>query len=231
MWKADRDGSNRVQLTRPPVSASSPHWSPDSKQILFTGASAVNVGIYVVFVEGGSPQRLSPEVTANSYDADWSPDGTRVVFDRERLPKNVRELCILDLASRRIDAIPGSSGFSYPRWSLDGRYIAALDSGASDIHVLNLKTQRWTTLTVEGDEELPSFSHDSRFIYFLHLGSDQGVFRISVTGGKAERVADLKHWHLTGYFGYSMSLDPTDAPLVLRDAGSDDIYALTMSVK
>jgi hypothetical protein len=28
-----------------------------------------------------------------------------------------------------------------------------------------------------------------------------------------------------------MSLDPTDAPLVLRDVGSDDIYALTLEEK
>jgi len=58
-------------------------------------------------------------------------------------------------------------------------------------------------------------------------GRNQGVFRIPVSGGKEERVVNMTDWHLTGYFGYSMSLDPTDAPLVLRDMGSDDIYALT----
>jgi hypothetical protein len=41
----------------------------------------------------------------------------------------------------------------------------------------------------------------------------------------------MNDWHLTGMFGFSMSLDPTDAPLVLRDTGSDDIYALTLEVK
>jgi hypothetical protein len=57
--------------------------------------------------------------------------------------------------------------------------------------------------------EYPSFSHDSRFIYFLHIGRDQGIFRISVTGGKEERVVDMTNWHLTGYWGFSMSLDLT----------------------
>jgi hypothetical protein len=28
--------------------------------------------------------------------------------------------------------------------------------------------------------------------------------------------------------GFSMTLDPTDAPLVLRDVGSGDMYALTL---
>jgi hypothetical protein len=79
--------------------------------------------------------------------------------------------------------------------------------------------------------QFPSFSHDSRFIYFLQSGRDQGVFRIPVTGGSPERVADLRETHLTGYITFSMSLDPTDTPLVLRDVGSDDIYSLTLEDK
>jgi hypothetical protein len=49
-----------------------------------------------------------------------------------------------------------------------------------------------------------------------------------VTGGKEERVVDLSKLHITGLFGFSMTLDPTDAPLIVRDVGSDDIYALTL---
>jgi len=99
------------------------------------------------------------------------------------------------------------------------------------LQVFDLKTRRWTALTASGDVQFPSFSRDGRFIYFLHTGRDQGVFRIPVTGGKPERVADLGERHLTGLVGFSMSLDPTDAPLVLRDVGSDDIYALTLEEK
>jgi len=43
------------------------------------------------------------------------------------------------------------------------------------------------------------------------------VFRIRVSGGEAERIVDLKNWHLTGRYGLWMGLDPTDAPLLLRD--------------
>jgi len=57
---------------------------------------------------------------------------------------------------------------------------------------------------------------------------DQGLFRISVAGGREERVMNMSDWHLTGRFGASMSLDPNGAPLLLRDVGSDDIYALTL---
>ena len=79
--------------------------------------------------------------------------------------------------------------------------------------------------------EFPSFTRDSRFLYVLRFGRDQGVFRVPVAGGKVERVVNMNDWHLTGMLGFSMSLDATDAPLVLRDTGSDDIYALTLEEK
>ena len=65
----------------------------------------------------------------------------------------------------------------------------------------------------------PAWSRDSRFIYFLRIISgDRGVYRIRAGEGKAERVADLKDWQMTGYFSAWMALDPTDAPLLLRDS-------------
>ncbi len=228
LWKADRDGSNRVQLSQPPVIAVNPRWSPDSKQILFTDHRKETLEISA---EGGNARRLLPEEAAHNGDPYWSPDGTRVVYSWEKLPTRELKLCILDVSSGRIETVPGSTGFFSPRWSSDGRYIAGLDRNASNLQVFDLKTQRWTALTANGNVQFPSFSRDSRFIYFLHTGRDQGVFRIPVTGGKPEQVADLGAWHLTGLVGFSMSLDPTDAPLVLRDVGSDDIYALTLEEK
>jgi hypothetical protein len=78
--------------------------------------------------------------------------------------------------------------------------------------------------------DYPAWSRDSRYIYFIRLeNGDRGVYRIRATGGNAERTADLKDWHITGFFSFWMALDPTDAPLLLRDTGADDIYALTLA--
>jgi hypothetical protein len=57
------------------------------------------------------------------------------------------------------------------------------------------------------------------------------LFRIRVRGGAEEKIADLKDWHDAGWWGRWMGLDPIDAPLLLRDIGSDDIYALTLDQK
>jgi eukaryotic-like serine/threonine-protein kinase len=58
-----------------------------------------------------------------------------------------------------------------------------------------------------------------------------GIYRIPVAGGDAERLTDMKDVHITGYYGVWFGLDPTDAPLLLRDIGTSDIYALRLEQK
>jgi hypothetical protein len=86
-------------------------------------------------------------------------------------------------------------------------------------------------LRKNGLVDSPEWSSDSQFIYFRRPWGDPGVFRISVKGGAPEKIVDLKDWHDAGWWGKYMGLDPTDAPLLLRDIGSDDIYALTLDQK
>jgi hypothetical protein len=44
-------------------------------------------------------------------------------------------------------------------------------------------------------------------------------------------IADLTDWHDAGAAGRYMGLDPADAPLLLHDIGSREIYALTLDSK
>ena len=231
LWRANADGSNPVQLTDPPIYALNPCWSPDGTQIAFADMSSGDHSIsYIVSSQGGVPQRLMPGDDNDQADPNWSPDGRKIVFGwgKPADPKTAH-LVFLDMVSHQLTTVPGSAGMGSPRWSPDGRYIAAIESRM--LRIFDLKTQQWSPLLTKGHVGFPSFSRDSQFIYFLRLRPDLGVFRIRVTGGEEERVADLKDQHLTGYFAFSMSLDPTDAPLLLRDTGSDDIYALTLEEK
>jgi hypothetical protein len=77
----------------------------------------------------------------------------------------------------------------------------------------------------------PTWSRDGKFIYFLRPVDNPGVYRIRPSGGDAERVVNLKGFRFTGVYVYWMGLDPNDAPLLLRDTGTDDIYALSLEEK
>ena len=240
LWKANRDGSNAVQLSQPPMYPVNPRWSPDGTQILFVDVDRQALKSYIVPAEGGRPRRLLPEVDRAVSGPDWSPNGKKIVFDSFDLPVKVTPtgvgLHILDVDSGQVTEVPGSAGLSSPRWSPDGRKIAALKlagswSIASGLTVFDLETQRWTALVMKEDINFPAFSADSQFLYYLLLGSDQAVYRVRVKGGEPERVVDLKDWRMTGHSSFWMGLDPADAPLLLRDNGTSDLYALTLEEK
>src|SRR5205823_2555001 len=99
-----------------------------------------------------------------------------------------------------------------PRWSPDGRYLAATGFEASKLKVFDFKTGKWSELAA-GPEDCPEWSADSQFICFRRVSGDTGLFRVRRSRGRAEKISDLKDWRDAGWFGRYMGLDPTDAPL------------------
>lgn len=138
---------------------------------------------------------------------------------------------ILNLDTRQDTVILGSEDSFEPRWSPDVRYLAAASWAHSELKVFDFERGKWTELAQAGTADCPEWSRDSRLVYFRRVGVGSGLFRIRVSGSKAEMIVDLKDWHDAGWFGRYMGLDPADAPLLLRDIASEDIYALTLSQK
>ena len=52
------------------------------------------------------------------------------------------------------------------------------------------------------------------------------MVRIRIRDRNLERLVELKNTALTGHWGHSMALTPDDSPLLLRNAGTQDVYAL-----
>ncbi|HYW40493.1 MAG TPA: winged helix-turn-helix domain-containing protein [Terriglobales bacterium] len=230
LWRANRDGSRPVQLTDSALYPLNPSWSPDGSQILFCNYdSKGHVGAYVISSQGGTPRPLLPEDREGQSDPNWSPDGQKILFSAlEKFGAFDSVLRVLDLASHQVMTVPGSEGAWSAQWSPNGRFILAMSAGRTGgMKIFDFEMQRWTALRA-GDSDFPTWSSDSQFIYFLLPYDNPGVFRIRASGGDAERVVDLKGFRYTGAFTLWMGLDPTDTPMLLRDVGTDDIYALTL---
>jgi Tol biopolymer transport system component len=227
LWRSKVDGSQRLQLTYPPIQAGLPRWSPDGKHIAFTArVPGNNWKTYLVSAEGGTPQQLMLG-ERRALDPGWSPDGNSLVFGAF-VPTEPSAIYLLEVQTRQVSMLPGSEGLFSPRWSPDGRYIAAIPVGSQNkLLLFDLTTRKWTELAQQ-PASWPRWSRDGKYIYFASFrGNDQALFRVRIGDRKIERLASLKDFRLAiGSWGPWPGWAPDDSPLVLRDLGAQDIYAL-----
>ncbi len=233
LWRSRIDGSDRLQLTQPPISAFLPHWSPAGTQIAFIDTQAGKLWkTFLVSAQGGQPVEMLPEQEAEA-DAHWSPDGKKIVFGRiPFLPGSSKSIAIyvLDPATKQVSMVPGSDGLYAPRWSPDGKYLAAMSADSKKLVLYDLATQKWSDWVTEpGSVVLPAWSKDGRYVYYSNRSSENaGYRRVKLGERRSELVVDLKD--LSQLDPNWSGLDPADAPLFVRNRSTDEIYALDLDL-
>jgi len=228
LWRSRLDGSERSQLTFPPMRVVLPRWAPNGKSIAFAGSvPGKPYNVYAISAEGGSPEQLT-DGKHDQGDASWSSDGSELVFGYMNSVDAMTDAAIhlLDLRTHRTSVLPGSKGLFSPRWSPNGRYIVAIPADNHGLILFNVVTQKWNPL-VKLLMGYPSWSRDSQYIYFDSTGDDPAFHRVRITDQKVERLISLKNVHRAGLFGWS-GLAPDDSPLLLRDVGTEEIYGLDL---
>jgi eukaryotic-like serine/threonine-protein kinase len=227
LWRSRVDGSERLQLTRPPMQAFQPSWSPNGGRIAFVEISPGKpFRIYLVSAAGGAPEPLFLE-QHNQLHPTWSPDGKSVAFSYVYFLETARRgIMIMNLATHRAVRLPGSEDVWEAEWSPDGRYIAARTVDSHAIMLFDFRTRRWAEL-VKSDVGYLQWSPDGRYVYFKRLGSHAAILRVRVGDHKVEEVVGLKDIKNTGLGGgLWIGVTPDNSPLLLRDTGTQEIYAL-----
>ncbi|MGC2450904.1 MAG: protein kinase [Candidatus Sulfotelmatobacter sp.] len=232
LWRSKLDGSERLQLTYPPMYPVLPRWSPDGKKIIFfefaTGPDKP-ARIYEVPSDGGPPQEILPSDRGQQLDPNWSPDGSKIVFGGESNNPS-SSIHILELASGKISDLPGSLGLYSPRWSPDGRYISAFSGDSKTLLVFDLQNQKWTKLAT-GSLSWLNWSHDGKYVYFLDFSSGSSVVRIRIGDHQLEKIANVANFAAAGRYGAALALTPDDQPLLLHDTGTQDVYSVEWQMK
>lgn len=235
LWKSRIDGTNRVQLMAGATGAFAPHWSPDQKEILFTGFLLdKQPRLYVVSAQGGSPKPVL--ATANrwaSVSGDWRTDGRQIVVDVEDTAtggeSNIR---ILDLESGRLTSIPGSEELIEPRWSADGRYIAALNPKKKQIFLYDCKLSKWSVLAEANFPSTLRWSPGGDALYYQDTDEvEESIFRIPMTTRESERVTRFGDLLSSGAMRCIFTgLSPDGSVYVTVDHGDVDVYAIDLKL-
>jgi eukaryotic-like serine/threonine-protein kinase len=230
LWRSRVDGSDRLQLTNPPVFAALPRWSPDGTQIVFMDVQAGHPWkIWLVSAQGGAAQEILAE-NALQDDPGWSPDGKQMVFGRYVGKEGTIQL--LDLNSKQVSIIPGSQGLYAPRWSPDGRYLAALTTAQTKIAIFDFNRKIWSDWVSGPRFSYPAWSRDGKYLYFETWVTDTpGYYRVRLGQTRLELLVDLKDLHqVDTSLGIWSGITPDGSPLFVRDLSTDEIYALDLEL-
>ena len=167
--------------------------SPDERRVAVSMRSAglLNLDIYVFDVTSGNSTRLTSDPGADRSPV-WSPDGTRIAFERET--DGVFSLRQLSLDGSREELLAKDGGrYIAPSWAPDGRFITFTRtgvSGSADVWLLPLVGDRrpYPIIQTAAGETSGTVSPDGRWIAFVSDETGRpNVFMEPFPGGGGRR--------------------------------------------
>ena len=186
------DGTGLRQLTEDAYEDFFPRWSPDGKRIAFQSNRSGKTEIWLINADGSGRRQLT--YTADDWHAGpvWSPDGTRVLYNR-----GAASPCMFEVGKpwkeQSPQALPPmrdpNAMFRARSWSPDGRRLAGFQEGSSrNITIYSFESQQYEKLTdIIGD---PIWLSDSRRL-LVAPASSKFNDRIFLLDSQSKKVREV----------------------------------------
>jgi DNA-binding winged helix-turn-helix (wHTH) protein/Tol biopolymer transport system component len=233
LWRSRSDGSNRLQLTHPPMKVVYPFISPDGRMVVFGNTHSE---IYVISVDGGEPHKL----LGKSALALWSPDSNHLLVmggadlmggteDKHGGEKGQTRLQIYDFRTKQLSPVPDSEQKIGGLWLKQDLLLAA-NEDTTELLTFDLKTRQWSNFA-SGNFVDWAPSLDGSFVYVTTGGTDPEVLRIRVREHEIQTITSLKSLRRVVNpvdQDTQITVAPDGSPIFTRDIGTQEIYALTI---
>jgi WD40 repeat protein len=144
------------------------------------------------------------------------------------------EIQTCDLASRQVSTVPGSRGLFSPRWSPDGRHLAALTSDSKKLMLFDFETRHWADWlrAEDGTVGYPVWSKDGKSIYLERFYAPEPSLHKLMLGESQSHL--FLSWkglsRFSGLWGTWSGVAPDGSVLAVRDASSHEIYGLDLQL-
>ena len=126
------DGTGLRKLSKEMAYAQSPLWSPEGKEIAFSGTGEKK---YVVNVGGTELRELMPNVRDHISSYSWSPNGKKIAFAAVHY-RGELDIYVIDADGTGQTNLTSTKTIieDEPSWSPDGKQIAFTRADAGDVY-------------------------------------------------------------------------------------------------
>ncbi|HEX2195880.1 MAG TPA: hypothetical protein VHJ76_03050 [Actinomycetota bacterium] len=188
--------------------------------------------LFVMRADGSRVRRLTYN-GVDDFDPSWSPDGRRIVFERERGENGYEDLYIVNVRGGRARPWVVSHGIDEgdPAWSPDGRWIAfrGNDGGdGADVVAVTVDREEGTIVSSQSENSTnsdPAWSPDGTQLALVESYDGAGLYVASFCCSDGYKKEELTY---SGSWKYGVDWSPDGSCIVYSDddPGTTGVYTI-----
>lgn len=187
------------------VAAFEPTFSPDGRQVVFTGGFPDAIGLFVVNTDGTDLQQIREGLYSNR--ASYSPDGQQIVFECEGEQGIPTQICVMNADGTEQKRLTSSKlRYGQAQFTPDGHFIVfsahkiqfLLDmfgwGDSGQLYIMEADGSDLRTLFPDKSVGIMAFSTDGQeFVYQTvdqETGELEGIYVAHIDGTNRRRIGD-----------------------------------------
>ncbi len=189
--RVEVEGTGKPHIIAAAPNGTKPAVSPQGDRLIYSASvGSSNVWRLPLAGSADAPDAGAPHLSSTQFDYNpqFSPDGSRVVFESSRTGTGGIWLADADGGNVKPLYVQEGAHSGTPRWSPDGQRVVfdSNPAGNIDIYVISVRGGEPIQVTSHAsDDVIPSWSRDGRWLYFGSRRTGRyEIWKVSASGGE-----------------------------------------------